>query len=258
MACSLASRIALMEAGIEARYHLVHLRNEGFGGRQRFPQDLAEGRRAAAGAGKRRAPEQDRRRAAIHRRSQARTRAGAPPGDPDRYRLQEWLNFVGSKIHKSFLYPTFWYKEDAAKASARARIGGTLSVAAGHLDGRAVSRRRALHRRRCLFRLDAAAGDRPLRDRIGAVAVTGCLSRAFQARPQVKAAVGIEMQLRETMQGKSALSTRPSRPARGALRERHERGAGCGGRGLRADATAAMRRRRNRVVLTPRELASSS
>ena len=25
MACSLASRIALMEAGIEARYHLVHL-----------------------------------------------------------------------------------------------------------------------------------------------------------------------------------------------------------------------------------------
>ena len=28
MACSLASRIALMEAGIEARYHLVHLRSK--------------------------------------------------------------------------------------------------------------------------------------------------------------------------------------------------------------------------------------
>jgi glutathione S-transferase len=25
MACSLASRMALMEAGIEARYHLVHI-----------------------------------------------------------------------------------------------------------------------------------------------------------------------------------------------------------------------------------------
>ena len=28
MACSLASRIALMEAGIEARYHLVHIWNK--------------------------------------------------------------------------------------------------------------------------------------------------------------------------------------------------------------------------------------
>jgi glutathione S-transferase len=28
MACSLASRIALMEAGIDARYHLVHLWNK--------------------------------------------------------------------------------------------------------------------------------------------------------------------------------------------------------------------------------------
>jgi len=41
-------------------------------------------------------------------------------GDHDRYRLQEWLSFVGTEIHKAFLFPTFWYANEAAKARARA------------------------------------------------------------------------------------------------------------------------------------------
>ena len=58
----------------------------------------------------------------------------APPhGDKDRYRLQEWLSFVGTEIHKAFLFPTFWYANDAAKASARERIGKSVAVAASHL-----------------------------------------------------------------------------------------------------------------------------
>src|SRR5207237_3703862 len=62
----------------------------------------------------------------------------APPaGDPDRYRLQEWLSFVGCEIHKAFLFPTFWYADDAAKASARERIGNNLSFAATHLENQA-------------------------------------------------------------------------------------------------------------------------
>jgi glutathione S-transferase len=58
----------------------------------------------------------------------------APPTwHPDRYRLQEWLSFVGTEIHKGFLFPTFWYKEDAAKAAARERIGQSVTIAANHL-----------------------------------------------------------------------------------------------------------------------------
>jgi glutathione S-transferase len=61
----------------------------------------------------------------------------APPaGDPDRYRLQEWLSFVGTEIHKAFLFPTFWYANEAAKASARERIGKNVSIAAAHLENR--------------------------------------------------------------------------------------------------------------------------
>ena len=37
--------------------------------------------------------------------------------------------------------------------------------------------------------------------------------------------------------GKSSLQARPSHPARGAYRDRHERGMGCGGRGSVLRAT---------------------
>ncbi|MDN8820351.1 hypothetical protein Q0N24_14070, partial [Staphylococcus aureus] len=58
------------------------------------------------------------------------------PGDPDRYRLQEGLSFIGTEIHKGFLFPTFWYKDDASLAKPRARIGQTLSVPSAHLADR--------------------------------------------------------------------------------------------------------------------------
>ena len=137
MACSLASRIALMEAGIEARYHLVHLWTK-----KRIEDDadfraispkgavpvliLDNGERLTESA------------AVLQYIADLNPYAGlAPrPGDPDRYRLQEWLSFIGTEIHKGFLFPTFWYKDDATKANVRERIGQTVSFAADHLDGR--------------------------------------------------------------------------------------------------------------------------
>jgi glutathione S-transferase len=56
-------------------------------------------------------------------------------GDPERYRLDEWLSFVATEIHKGFLFPSFWYDE-AARAGPRQRIGKALSVAAADLEGR--------------------------------------------------------------------------------------------------------------------------
>ena len=137
MACSLASRIALMEAGIEARYHLADL------WKKKVMEDdsdffavsskgavpvlvLENGERLTESA------------AVLQYIADLKPELGlAPPaGRADRYRLQEWLSFVGCEIHKAFLFPTFWYKDEAAKASARERIGKSISVAADHLEGR--------------------------------------------------------------------------------------------------------------------------
>jgi glutathione S-transferase len=134
MACSLASRIALMEAGIDARYHSVNLRTKKLieddsDFRAISPKGavpvlvLENGAHLTENA------------AVLQYIADLKPGCGlAPPfGDPDRYRLQEWLSFIGSEIHKGFLFPTFWYKDDASLAKPRARIGQTLSVPAAHL-----------------------------------------------------------------------------------------------------------------------------
>ena len=129
MACSLASRIALMEAGIEARYHLADI------WKKRVREDdsdffaispkgavpvlvLDNGERLTESA------------AVLQYIADLKPELGlAPPaGHADRYRLQEWLSFVGCEIHKAFLFPTFWYRDDAAKANARERIAAACRL----------------------------------------------------------------------------------------------------------------------------------
>ena len=108
MACSLASRIALMEAGIEARYRMVQLWTkkvlEDDGDfRAVAPKGavpvlvLENGERLTESA------------AVLQYIADRKPELGLapPPGDPDRYRLQEWLSFTGTEIHKGFLFPTF-------------------------------------------------------------------------------------------------------------------------------------------------------
>lgn len=137
MACSLASRMALMEAGIEARYHLVDIFNnkrmeDGRDFRSIAPKGavpalvLENGETLTESA------------AVLQYIADLRPELGlAPPAlHPDRYRLHEWLSFVGGEIHKAFLFPVFWYANEAAKASARERIGQTLGFAATHLASR--------------------------------------------------------------------------------------------------------------------------
>ena len=199
MACSLSSRIALMEAGIEARYHLAHIwtktiMDDGSDFRGVSPKGavpvlvLENSERLTESA------------AVLQYIADAKpeTRLAPPFGEPDRYRLQVWLSFVGAEIHKAFLFPAFWYKDDASLAKPRARIGPTLSVPAAHLAHREflVGNRFTVadaHLAWALLLLRAAGVD---------VAqwpsLADYLSR-IQARPQVKAAVGIEMQLWKTV-----------------------------------------------------------
>lgn len=137
MACSLSSRIALMEAGIEAQYHLAHIWtkqvvDDGGDFRGVSPKGavpvlvLENGERLTESA------------AVLQYIADLKPKAGLAPafGDPDRYRLQEWLSFVGAEIHKAFLFPTFWYKDDGSLAKPRARIAQTLSVPSAHLAER--------------------------------------------------------------------------------------------------------------------------
>jgi glutathione S-transferase len=199
MACSLASRIALMEAGIEASYRLVHLWNKkvidddsdfcAVSPKGAVPVLILEnGERLTENA------------AVLQYIADIKPELGlAPPADtPNRYRLQEWLSFVGTEIHKAFLFPTFWYKDDAAKAAARERIGKNVSIAAGHLADRPylVGDRFTVadaYLTWSLLLLNRGGLDVALWP-----ALVGYLDRMRQ-RPQVRAAIEQEMQLRKTV-----------------------------------------------------------
>jgi glutathione S-transferase len=198
MACSLSSRIALMEAGLEARYRLVHLRTK------KCLEDDADFRAISP---KGAVPvlvlengEQLTESAAVLQYiADLRPESGLAPrfGDPNRYRLQEWLSFIGSEIHKGFLFPTFWYKEDAPKA-ARERIEATVAHAAGHLasseylvgDGFTVADAH-LTWALLLLRFVRVEIDRYPR-------LTGYLER-MTARPSVREAITTETALRKTL-----------------------------------------------------------
>jgi glutathione S-transferase len=201
MACSLASRIALMEAGIEARYHPVHLRTKkvieddsdfrGVSTKGAVPVlVLDNGERLTETAA-----------VLLYIADLKPERELAPQaGHPDRYRLQEWLSFVGTEIHKAFLFPTFWYKDDAAKACARERIGGSVAIAADHLADREflVGQRFTVadaHLTWALLLLGRAGVDIAQWP-----SLVDYLAR-MQARPQVKTAIDTELQVWKAMKG---------------------------------------------------------
>jgi glutathione S-transferase len=204
MACSLASRIALMEAGLDARYHLVHLGTKkvadddgdfrGISSKGAVPVLVLEnGERLTESA------------AVLQYIADLNPERGlAPrPGEADRYRLQEWLSFVGTEIHKAFLFPTFWYKDDASIAKPRARIGQTLSVPAAHLADREflVGQRFTVadaHLTWALLLLRAAGVD------VAQWPSLVAYLERMQARPTVREAVATEMALRKTMAASAA------------------------------------------------------
>ncbi|PPQ14621.1 glutathione S-transferase [Bradyrhizobium sp. AC87j1] len=199
MACSLSSRIALMEGGIEAQYHLAHIWTKqvvddgsdflGVSPKGAVPVLVLEnGERLTESA------------AVLQYIADVKPERGlAPrPGDVDRYRLQEWLSFIGAEIHKGFLFPTFWYKDDGSLAKSRARITQTLSVPSAHLAEREFLVGDSFtvadaHLTWALLLLRPAGVDiaqwPPLSAYLG----------RMQARPAVREAIATEMALRKAM-----------------------------------------------------------
>jgi glutathione S-transferase len=199
MACSLSSRIALMEAGIEAQYHLAHIWTKqvvddgsdflGVSPKGAVPVLVLEnGERLTESA------------AVLQYIADVKPTAGLAPafGDPDRYRLQEWLSFVGAEIHKAFLFPTFWYKDDGSLAKPRARITQTLSVPSAHLAEREFLVGNSFtvadaHLTWALLLLRPAGVD------IAQWPALSAYLARMQARPAVREAIATEMALRKTM-----------------------------------------------------------
>lgn len=199
MACSLASRIALVEAGLEARYHQVHLSTKKVADDDGDFRDISSkgavpvlvldnGERLTESA------------AVLQYIADLKPerRLAPPPGDPDRYRLQEWLSFIGAEIHKAFLFPTFWYRDDGSLAKPRARITQTLSVPAVHLADRefVVGQRFTVadaHLTWALLLLRPAGVD------IAQWPSLSAYLERMQARPTVRNAIATEIALRKTV-----------------------------------------------------------
>lgn len=198
MACSLASRIALMEAGLDARYHLVHLLTK-----TRVEDDADFRAISAKGAVPVLVLENGERltesAAVLQYIADLKPETGLapPPGTADRYRLQEWLSFVGSEIHKGFLFPTFWYKEEAPKA-ARERIEASVAFAADHLKGRdhLVGDRFTVADAHLTWALLLL---RYVRIEIERHPSLVSYLERMQARPAIKEAIATEMALRKTI-----------------------------------------------------------
>ena len=135
MACSLASRIAILEAGLEVSYQAVDLISKKTSAGSDFLQVsakgqvpvlvLADGQVLTEGV------------AVLQYIADLNPAAGlAPPAsDPIRYRLQEWLCFVATELHKAFLFPVFSNDvPQAVKVHARTKVAHALAIAAAQLD----------------------------------------------------------------------------------------------------------------------------
>jgi glutathione S-transferase len=135
LACSMASRIVLYEAAAEAAYRRVDTKAgrtaDGEDYRAVNPKGLVPALRTDDG-------EVLTENAAILQYLGDRfPAAGLAPQGFERYRLQQWLSFIGSELHKMVFTPLFRAAADpAARAPALAAATRRLGYLDGHLAGR--------------------------------------------------------------------------------------------------------------------------
>jgi glutathione S-transferase len=135
LACSLASRITVYEAGAEAKFNRVDTRTQTLegGGDYRLinPKGLVPALKTDDGA------VLTENAAILQYLADRYPEAGLAPTGFDRYRLQQWLSFIGSELHKFVFTPLLSPKADEA-AKARAREAGVERFAYldAHLEDR--------------------------------------------------------------------------------------------------------------------------
>lgn len=130
-ACSLASRIALTEAGLDAEFVAVAA-----------DKLLPNGRPLAAVSPMNQVPVLEMNDGGVltenvavltYIADRAAGNALAPePGTPERYRMQQWLNFVATELHAAIFHPLF-IGNDGARDFARTMVPKSFAVLSDHL-----------------------------------------------------------------------------------------------------------------------------
>jgi glutathione S-transferase len=135
LACSLASRITLYESGQDAKFHRVDTKAgrtaSGEDYRAINPKGLVPALRTDQGE------VLTENAAILQYLADRRPQANLAPGGFGRYRLQQWLSFIGSELHKTVFTPLLSPSHPAeAKAKAREAAGERLAYLNDHLAGR--------------------------------------------------------------------------------------------------------------------------
>src|SRR6188472_3670100 len=131
LACSMSSRIAIYEAGGEAEFHCVDTQAkrvlaDGSNFWALNPLGMVPVLRTEEGELLRENP------AVLQYVADHFPTAGlAPVGGPERYRLQQWLNFIGTELHKGTYIPLL---DDNAPAGAKDYARGKAALRLGYLD----------------------------------------------------------------------------------------------------------------------------
>ncbi len=132
-ACSLGARIALAEAKLEAKYIQVDITTKLLvngngalpGGKGKVPVlRLPDGSLLTENA------------AVLQYIADSAPESGIapPPGDAERYRLQGWLSFVGTEVHKGCIFVMFsQHSTEEMKTHARAALPAVVSIASNKL-----------------------------------------------------------------------------------------------------------------------------
>jgi glutathione S-transferase len=137
LACSMSTRITVYEAGGEAVFHCVDTNKKRvLGDGSDFwalnPLGMVPVLRTEEGDLLRENP------AVLQYVADHFPAAGlAPSGGPERYKLQQWLNFIGTELHKATYIPLLDEKAPAgAKDYAREKAELRLGYLDSHLDAR--------------------------------------------------------------------------------------------------------------------------
>jgi glutathione S-transferase len=136
MACSLATRIALYEAGAPAIFTAVDLKTKKIADGADFlainPMGQVPVLRTETDGLITENPV-----VLQYVADHCRGSGLAPTGGPDRYRLQLWLNFISTELHKAIFMPLFnRNSNEGAQAFARGLIPARFDYLNAHLDGR--------------------------------------------------------------------------------------------------------------------------
>lgn len=135
-ACSLATRIAIEEAGLDAEFVQVlagHKLPDGGDFRAVSPMGYVPALETRSGITLTEGP------AVLQYLADNAEEGVLAPAlfSEERYRMQLWLNFISTEVHKAVFAPLFAKDaSEAEKAAALGRVAKPFEVLSAHLDGR--------------------------------------------------------------------------------------------------------------------------